>query len=185
MRQERLQVNLLPEHFTVDMMHYLLQHYHASLEPITSDVIKSPEAFKDKGKWRDFSKSFLTYMQRTIGRCDFPLSYILRENEDGQGLDIADFDSIVTYEEAIVPFSGPDFDLDNNAVFDSLKSYVLGGPHWTWIQDYERTRDGRAAWKALSEHFDGPSGLIRLKAAYAAIKRAEYKGSKNFDYEFY
>jgi len=77
-------------------------------------------------------------------------------------------------------------ELDNNVVFDSLKSYILGGPHWTWIQAYERQRDGHGTWKSLKEHFDGPSNQIRLKAvAYAAIKRAEYKGEKNYDFELY
>jgi len=39
---------------------------------------------------------------------------------------------------------------------------------------------------ALKEHFDGPGSNIRLKAAaYAAIKRSEYKDAKNFDYELY
>jgi hypothetical protein len=76
--------------------------------------------------------------------------------------------------------------LDNTAVFDSLKSYVLGGPHWTWIQDFEHQRDGRSAWLTLKEHFDGPGSKIRLKAAaYAAFKRAECKGAKNFDFELY
>jgi hypothetical protein len=78
------------------------------------------------------------------------------------------------------------YDSDNNAVFDSLKSFLLGGPHWTWIQGHEQRRDGRAAWLALKEHFDGPSSQIRLKAsAYASIHRAEYKGAKNFDFELY
>ena len=76
--------------------------------------------------------------------------------------------------------------MDNNAVFDALKSYLLGGPNWTWIQDFEKRRDGRSAWLALKEHFDGPSNQIRLKAeAYASIRRAEYKGAKNFSYELY
>jgi hypothetical protein len=39
---------------------------------------------------------------------------------------------------------------------------------------------------ALKEHFNGLSSQIRLKAsAYASIRRAEYKGSKNFDFELY
>jgi hypothetical protein len=50
---------------------------------------------------------------------------------------------IDAYEEAIEPFSGPHFDMDNNAVFNLLKSYILGGPHWTWFQNFERSRDGR------------------------------------------
>lgn len=38
----------------------------------------------------------------------------------------------------------------------------------------------------MKEHFDGPSNQIRLKAAaYAAIKRAEYKIAKKFNFELY
>jgi len=125
-------------------------------------------------------------MQNSKGQCDFSLSYILREHEDPGDVDPEDFLTSEAYEEAIVPFSGIHFDIDNNAVFDSLKSFVLGGSHWTWIQDFERRRDGRSAWMALKEHFNGPGSKIRLKAAaYAAIKRSEYKDAKNFDYELY
>jgi hypothetical protein len=141
-------------------------------------LIKSPE--------RDFSEAFFTFMQNSKGQCDFPLSYILREHDDPDEVDPGNYATIEAYEEAIVPFSGAHYDVDDCMVFDSLKSYILGGPHWTWIQDFERTRDGRSAWLALKEHFDGPGNKIRLKAAaYAAIKCAEYKGTKNFDYELY
>jgi len=186
MRKERLQVNYLPQQFTDEVMRTSLQRYQCSLEPPSHDMIKAPEKFKEKMKWRDFSEAFLTYMQRMKGQADFSLAYILRANEDHTNIDYDDYDTIEAYEEAIVPFSGLQYDLDNNAVFDALKSYVLGGPNWTWIQDFEKRRDGRGAWLALKEHFDGPSNQIRLKAeAYAAIRQAEYKGSKNFSYELY
>ncbi len=110
-------------------------------------------------------------MHHMVGQCHFPLSYILQENEDDNGISPDDYETIDAYEEAVAPFLGPYFELDNNAIFDSLKSYALGGPHWTWIQDYEKKRDGRGAWLALKSHFDGPNNHIRLKAAaYATIK---------------
>jgi hypothetical protein len=70
-------------------------------------------------------------MQNSKGQCDFSLSYILREHEDPGDVDPEDFLTSEAYEEAIVPFSGIHFDIDNNAVFDSLKSFVLGELHWT------------------------------------------------------
>ncbi len=75
---------------------------------------------------------------------------------------------------------------NNRIVFDALKSRLINGPAWTWIQDFEIKRDGRGALKALQAHYEGVSGQIRMKtAAYAAIKRAEYKGAKNFDFDTY
>jgi len=188
MGQERLQLNYLPEDFNDIVMRETLLRYQHSLETPSKDLVKSPEMFKEKVKWRDFSEAFTTFLQQMKGQANFSLAYVIRDLDDADTINIdpADFDTIDAYEEAIVPFSGPQFDQDNNVVFDSLKSYVLGGPHWTWIQDFERRRDGQSAWKALKEHFEGPSNQLRLKAsAYAAIKRAEYKGAKNVDYELY
>jgi hypothetical protein len=179
-------VNYTPQEFGEITMRESFQRYQTSLDTISQELIKSPEKFKDKNKWRDFSEAFFTFMQNSKGQCDFPLSYILREHDYPDEVDPGNYATIEAYEEAIVPFSGAHYDVDKCMVFDYLKSYILGGPHWTWIQDFEQTRDGRSAWLALKEHFDGPGNKIRLKAAaYAAIKRAKYKGAKNFDYEFY
>jgi hypothetical protein len=96
------------------------------------------------------------------------------------------FNTQEALEEAIVPLSGRYYDLDNQTVFDSLKSRLLNGPAWTWIQDYDTNRDGRGTWKALLSHFKGVGSQIRLKTStYASIKRMEYKGSKNFDFDLY
>jgi len=57
---------------------------------------------------------------------------------------------------------------------------------WYPFRGCTTTINGRGAWLALKEHFDGPSNQIRLKAeAYMSICRAEYKGAKNFSYELY
>jgi hypothetical protein len=129
MHQEQLHLNYLPEDFTDAIMRTALQWYQASLDPPSNNLIKHPEKFKGKMKWRDFSDFFIMFMHHMIGKCNFPLSYILRDNEDGDGLHSDDFDIDKAYEEAVAPFSGPFFDLDNSAVFDSLKSYLLGGSH--------------------------------------------------------
>jgi len=124
-------------------------------------------------------------MSHTKGQCDFPLSYVLREEEvllDKERV----FESNEALDEALVPLQGPYYDEDNRAVFDALKSQLINGPAWTWILDHDARRDGRAAWKALQAHFEGVGGQIRMKmAAYASIKRAEYKGVKNFDFDMY
>jgi hypothetical protein len=171
MRQERLQVNYTVEDFIEEEMRMSLQRYQASIDLVSNEIIKSPEMFKEKVKWRDFSEAFMTYMQNMKGQCDFSLAYILRDNDDNKDIVPQDYDTIGAFEEAIIPFSGPFYELDNNAVFDSLKSYILGGPHWTWIQDYERKRDGRAAWKTLknilmvptTKFVSRPQHMLQLK----------------------
>jgi hypothetical protein len=185
MRQERLQQDFTPDVFNDSMMRYALRRWQLSSEKTPENLIKAPEEFKTNTKWKDFREAFLTFMSHTKGQCDFPLSYVLREHEVLINED-EEFDTQEDFEEAVVPLQGSYFDEDNHAVFDSLKSRLLNGPAWTWIQDYDTKQDGRAAWKALQAHFEGIGGQIRMKtAAYASIKRAEYKGSKNFDFDLY
>jgi hypothetical protein len=60
--QECLQVNYLPGQFTEELMRASLQQYQSSLEPSSMDLIKSPDMFKEKTKWRDFNEAFTTFM---------------------------------------------------------------------------------------------------------------------------
>jgi hypothetical protein len=84
------------------------------------------------------------------------------------------FETQENYEEAVIPLMGCSYNQDNHAMFDSLKSRLLHGPAWTWIQDFDTKHDGRPAWKALQVHFEDISGQNRLKAtAYSSIRCAE------------
>ncbi len=183
-RQTRLQEEFSSQDFTLDVMRHALERWQLSSEDVPDDLIKPPDDFKANTKWREFRESFLTFMKHTKGHADFPLSYVLREQDIADNEEV--FETQEALEEATIPLQGNAYDKDNNAVFDSLKSRLLNGPAWTWIQDFDRRRDGRGAWKALQSHFEGVGGQIRLKtAAYASIKRAEYKGAKNFDFDLY
>jgi hypothetical protein len=168
-------------------MRLSLQRWKTSTLKTYKDMVNEPEDFKATTKWREFSEAFTTFLKHTKGQCDFSLSYGIRDNEEADNIegDPKDlFETLDEYEEAIVPLRGRLYDLDNRAVFDSLKSRMLIGPAWTWIQNYDVKRDGRSAWQALKAHFEGVGSQIRLKtAAYASIKRAEYKGHKNFDFD--
>jgi len=94
LRQERLQVNYRADDFSDLVMRESLQRYQASLDPVGQDLIKPPEQFKDKNKWRDFSKAFITSIQNSKGQCDFSLSNILRENDDAADINPDDYVTI-------------------------------------------------------------------------------------------
>jgi hypothetical protein len=189
MHQERLLRNYTSQEFTDLVMHVSLQRWKNSTLKTYEDLVKEPEDFKANTKWREFSEAFTTFLSHTKGQCNFSLSYVIRENDEAEDIegDPEDlYETVDEYEEAVVPLRGRYYDLDNRVVFDSLKSRPLNSPAWTWIQDYHARRDGRAAWKALKAHFEGVGSQICLKtAAYASIKRTEYKGHKNFDFDLY
>jgi hypothetical protein len=155
MCQERLQHNYIPQEFNELVMRDSLQRWKNSTLKAPDDLVKEPESFKQNTKWREFSECFSTFLKHTKGQCNFSLSYVIRNNTTADELegDPEDtFETIDDYEEAIVLLVGPHFNIDNHMVFDSLKSRLLNGPAWTWIQDFDSRRDGRSAWKALQAH---------------------------------
>jgi len=88
-------------------------------------------------------------------------------------------------EQAI--HDGPEYNTNNGIVYDLLQSLTLNGPAWSWISVFQRSRNGRAAWKALIEYYEGDAMQMRTKQqCYDAIAKANYQGVKrNFDISTY
>lgn len=59
-------------------------------------------------------------------------------------------------------------------------------PAWTWISKFEGKKDGRAAMKALRDHYSGP-GEVEKRISYAKreLETAHYKSEKVFTFEKY
>ena len=58
-----------------------------------------------------------------------------------------------------IPTVGTAFTEDNKRVYRLLRSYLAGTPCIDWIEVHERTEDGRAAWLALTAHYNGAGEL--------------------------
>ncbi len=88
---------------------------------------------------------------------------------------------------ANTPLNGLEFEEDNGKVYDYLNSWILAGPSYAWMREYNRMRNGRAAWQALIQHHEGTEQKDRIKsAAYSAIANARYRGpKKNYIFEKY
>ena len=73
-----------------------------------------------------------------------------------------------------MPLKGENFRRDNKLVHTMLKAK---SKTWTWIQDCcNRTANGRKAWLASVEHFDGSGKLSKcVKQAKEEIARHHYK----------
>jgi hypothetical protein len=148
-----------------------------------TEGVQTPAEFKTGGKWKPFKEGCIAFFNTNLGMDQVPFSYIIR-------LDAAPGDPQAAYPSkharliAITPHTGLQFD---RRVFDHLKSWTLNGPDWTWIHSYNASRNGRAAWLALLEHYEGDAQRDRVKdAAYAAIAQAYYLGDrKHFSFESY
>jgi hypothetical protein len=79
---------------------------------------------------------------------------------------------------------GPEFNVNNGTVYDFLQSLTLNGPAWSWINTYQRSRNGRAAWNALVAYYEGDAMRTRSKQeCYQMITSANYQGPHcNYDF---
>jgi hypothetical protein len=95
----------------------------------------------------------------------------------------------ITHEELVTCaiFFGPEFNINNGTVYDFLQSLTLNGPAWSWINSYQRARNGRAAWKALVAYYKGDAMRTRSKQdCYQMITHANYQGPhRNYDFNTY
>lgn len=72
-------------------------------------------------------------------------------------------------------------------VYDFLQSLTLNVPAWSWINIYQRSRNGRAAWKVLVAYYEGDAMCTKSKQeSYHIITRANYQGPRqNYDFGTY
>jgi hypothetical protein len=125
----------------------------------------------------------LTYLRQCRStRCGVPLVYVIRPHgrvdNHAFGADYADVDTdLIT----TATHTGPEFDVDIHWIYDKLKIIVLkDGPstgHFNFIQQFDTSRDGRAAFLALKQQAEGPAAIkLRVQSAYTQIQTARFAG---------
>ena len=119
-------------------------------------------------------------MSKLRGTADIPLTYVYRKDKSPKlDLDVNDFAPVDEYLSEVTLLEGQHFRLDNQLVWNELKSLVSDGPGWSFIKSYEKKTDGRSAVLALIRQHDGEnSRLMRKKKAYATLKSLSYKGPR-------
>jgi hypothetical protein len=144
---------------------------------------KMPDKFKFPSNWKIFSEAMETYLGQLKGTGRIPLSYVIRRQ--AQPPDDAQYQTELEQSIAMAPLIGPDYLRDNAHVYAIIKQLVLEGPGRSYILVYDRVSDGRAAWLALVNHFEGDSFRNRnVEEAYSALERIHYEGErKGFTFE--
>jgi hypothetical protein len=148
-------------------------------------VVKAPSEYNKDTKWKSFKEGAIAYLNGVNCNHNIPLAYVIRETAVPQAGQIyqSEHHRII----AITPLMGAAYEEDNRKVFDLLKSWTINGLAWTWMRAHNATRNGRLAWLALVDHFEGDAQRDHVKdAAYASIAAARYYGDKKkFTFETY
>jgi hypothetical protein len=142
--------------------------------------VQKPVALADLGKWTKFWEPFTTYLSRTKGAANAPLSYLVREHSEVT-IEIVAADYLTTKDHliAMTVHQGAHFDLDNRTLYDELKPLVVDGPGWAFVRRFDKTKDSRSAVLELKGQAEGPAAKLTRKAkAYASITSAVYRGMR-------
>jgi hypothetical protein len=150
-----------------------------------SSKVKEPTEYKTGTKGKAFKEACIAYFNSIRTKSHIPLAYVIYEHED------PDPDEVYLSEHqrliAITPLYGMEYGEDNGKVFHYLKSWTLNGPAWAWMRNFNSSRNGRAAWLALINHYEGDAQKDHVKdQAYTNILAAKYHWEKKkFTFETY
>jgi hypothetical protein len=79
---------------------------------------------------------------------------------------------------------GPHYEIDCSDVCTKLKACETAG--WEWIRDFDVSKDGRGAWKALNEHYNGLGHVSRrVEYAKAKLEKLHWLNEAVFSYDKY
>jgi hypothetical protein len=147
---------------------------------------RSQPDIKDLGKFHpdffeSFEDAFVNHLAQSIGVLSEPLRYIVRDPTPPATFDTDEMERM--YQ---LPLAGVAYDLDNAAVFRKLKAFLIDGPGWAWIEPFDSTEDGRGAYNAWRDHYNGQGELSKRTAmAKAKLNALFYKNEKSMPFERY
>ena len=142
--------------------------------PNVSDLGKfDPDLFES------FEDGFANLCAETIGVQGEPLRYVIRAEEAPD--EFTDVEQERMYQ---IPLEGSAYSLDNKTVYRKLKAFLIDGPGWAWIKEFDNAEDGRAAFFAWTGHYNGAGELSkRIALAKARLKTLFYKNEKSLPFE--
>ena len=104
--------------------------------------------------WWDWKERFMRRLNNKRGALRAPLHHVVREDKPA-GWTIAQVTNDVERLIYSVSHTGPEFTIDNATVWSEIQNVAIDSPVYSWIRDYDKTRDGRGSFKALTEMCEG------------------------------
>ena len=139
-----------------------------------------PEKFNPK-KWKTWAKQFDVYLSNHRGVQNAPLDYVTRNEPLPIGYVHANDRERELYQ---YPLTGPRFRDDNMMVYRMLYDLVTGTEGESWITEFNRAQNGRAAWLQMKNHYEGGGHERRkITEAEAVISMLHYKNESVFSFE--
>ena len=167
---------LTPAVLTDAVERKIVQKKQAEAEITTKDLAKfEPDDFDTH------EDAFLNLLAQTYGVQNEPIRYVVRP-------EVVPNQFASQEEERMfqIPLVGTAFDSDNRAVYRKLKAFLINTPGWAWIEPFNGTENGRQAFRAWSDHYNGEGELSKRTAlAKQRLEQLHYKNEKSMTFERY
>lgn len=145
-------------------------------EPSVNDLGKfNPDDFEIH------EDAFVNLLASSFGVSGEPLRYVVRDEEAPD-----EFESEEQRRIYQIPLEGNAYNLDNASVFRKLKAFLVETPGYTWIESFNTSEDGRAAFLAWTGHYNGRGELSKRTAiAKARLNSLFYKTEQSMSFEHF
>ena len=171
------------------------RHYKSHTQEVTdeSDEIILP-TLKGHSNWIDYRDKFMMKLAKGKGARGITLSYVVDETDRHSDNINEDFDAVTTLDinnhEMYVTDTmhfGEGWTDDNRTVWNMLKSSLLGHPPFNHISRFNTGTNGRNAWFALRNFYEGEDFVERNReTAFTTLSNTFYKGeTTRFNFEKY
>jgi hypothetical protein len=144
--------------------------------------------------WIDFRDAFMSKLSQHAGSRGFPIDYVLdgsprdatHGNARQEEVEYIDLDDNDEYLHLVTHFGQP-YKADNAQVWNKLRNCMINTPPYNHIASFHQRKDGRGAWMALKEFYEGEDFQQRNRdRAFSKLNTTFYKGETNrFSFEKY
>jgi hypothetical protein len=129
--------------------------------------------------WTQWSRDFQIYLSNHSGISHAPLDYVIRAHPPEAGTPSARELDLQRY-----PLTGIHYKEDNMRIYRILNPLITGSEAMTWTSAFERAQDGRGAWLAMVNHYEGGGQQEkRTSRAEAILTNLHYKNESSFSFE--
>ena len=167
--------------FNAAAMHMSMEHKHIKKEcGMTNASVKDLNKFNPD----DFDvheDAFLNLLAHTHGAHNEPICYIVHL------MDVPmEFIDMVEEHMFQLPLVGLRFEEDNCVLFRKLKAFLIDTAGCIWIELFNVLKDGRSAFGAWSDHYNGCGKMSKCTAlAQACIDSLQYKNECSMSFKKY
>ena len=167
-------VNFTPEVMKRSAQEKIVRAELADTEPTITDLGKF-----DPDDFDTYEDAFLNLLGQTFGVLKEPLRYVVRPTLVPE--EFANNQEERMYQ---LPLEGDAFDADNHSVYRKLKAFLINSPGWAWIEPHDTAEDGRAAFKAWTDHYNGEGELSKRTAiAKTKLDQVHYRNERSLPFE--